>query len=301
MRNRGWPLGGCLKVPPASKFHPWLLGLGLGLALTVGLPLPKPADPAPLVPTWSQGVYLWNSLRLLDPKSQEAELQQLQRQGMTELLVGLSAPQVRAADGSKLALAALLRNAHRRGMRVQLLLGDPSWILPAHRFELLELVTRYRQLPFDGLHLDLEVEQLGWPVPPSRLSQWLDTVVELQQQSPWPVGISSHPRWFEQDGDRGEAPCGPCRLSRLGAISLMIYQRNPQRSAARASAIARRWPQLHFRLAQSVEKNLGAELSWHGSSAAQLQQQVQNWRLELEPHGIGGIYWQDWQDYPKSP
>ena len=31
-------------------------------------------------------------------------------------------------------------------------------------------------LPFAGLHLDLEVEQLGWPVPEARLRDWMDTL-----------------------------------------------------------------------------------------------------------------------------
>lgn len=247
---------------------------------------------------WSQGTYIWNSTALLDPQRREAELDALQQAGMQELLVGLSGPQVNAGSSTHRQLEELIRRAHRRGLRVELLLGDPQWILPAHRQELLALIQRYRQLGFDGLHLDLEVEQLGWPVPPQRLRDWIATVRAAARQSPWPLRISSHPRWFEQPAPPG--PCLPCALSPQQQVSLMIYQRNPERAGARAVAIARRWPRLRFRLAQSVEPGLEPGLSWHGSSAGQLQTQVQRWRRELAPDGIGGIDWQDWAAYPRG-
>ena len=79
----------------------------------------------------------------------------------------------------------------------------------------------------------------------------------------------------------------------------MIYQRNPRRSADAATAIAARWPQLRFRLAQSVERKLQGNLSWQDASAAQLQIQVTAWQPELSAAGISGIDWQDWQDYPR--
>lgn len=245
---------------------------------------------------WSQGVYIWDSRALLDPQRRVAELQRLQRSGMGQLYVGLTAAQVRAEGDTEPALAALLQAAEPLGLQVSLLLGEPSWITAQGRPELLRLLERYRHLPFAGLHLDLEVEQLGWPVPPERLQQWLDTLAAVARHSPWPLAISSHPRWF--DALAADAPCLPCGLERVEQISLMIYQRDPQRSAEAARAIAARWPQLRFRLAQSVEQELGGSLSWKGASAAQLQTQVAAWQPELSAAGIAGIDWQDWQDYP---
>lgn len=249
------------------------------------------------VSVWSQGVYIWDSRALLDPQQRAAELQRLQRSGLQQLYVGLSAAQVGAEDGSVPALAALLQAAEPLGLQVSLLLGEPSWITPQGRPELLRLLERYRQLPFAGLHLDLEVEQLGWPVPAERLRQWLDTLAAVTRQSPWPLAISSHPRWFE--APTADAPCVPCALEQVEQISLMIYQRDPRRSAAAATAIAARWPQLRFRLAQSVERKLQDNLSWKGASATQLQTQVAAWQPELSAAGISGVDWQDWQDYPR--
>lgn len=245
---------------------------------------------------WNQGVYIWDSRALLDPLQRDAELQRLQRSGMQQLYVGLTATQVRAGADTEQALAALLQTATPRGLQVSLLLGEPSWITAQGRSELLQLLQRYHSLPFTSLHLDLEVEQLGWPVPPERLQQWLDTLAEVARHSPWPLAISSHPRWFETAA--ADAPCIPCALGQVEQISLMIYRRDPQRSAEAAKAIAMRWPQLRFRLAQSVEQELASSLSWKGSSAAQLQAQVAAWQPELSAVGIAGIDWQDWQDYP---
>ena len=67
---------------------------------------------------------------------------------------------------------------------------------------------------------------------------------------------------------------------------------------AKAIAIARRWPKLRLRLAQSVEAGLEPGLSWQGSTAGALQVQVQRWRQQLGPDGVGGIDWQDWQAFP---
>ena len=150
------------------------------------------------------------------------------------------------------------------------------------------------------MHLDLEVEQLGWPVPDQRLHDWLATVREAKATAPWPINLSSHPRWFDEQANR--QPCVPCELQRIGVgeISLMIYTRNPQSSANRALAIARQWPALKLRLAQSVEADQPADLSWADASPTQLQQQVVNWQNALRPAGVGGIDWQSWTDYPRS-
>ncbi len=295
-----------------------LLGLGLAAGLATsgagpargglgpGAPSAQPGvrpgpAPAPSPATWSQGVYIWDSRQLLDHTGLEPELRQLHQQGIDDLLVGLSPAQVEAGAATERALARLLERAHGRGMTVQLLLGDPSWIQPAHRPELLALVARYRPLPFDGLHLDLEVEQLGWPVPDQRLREWVDTLRAVQQASPWPVGMASHPRWFEPGPAGGDPFCLPCQLPPLRAISLMIYGPDLARSAARARTIARRWPGRHFRLAQSLEAGLSPRLNWPGTSSGQLQGQVRPWRHVLESAGLGGIDWQDWQSYPKGP
>lgn len=250
---------------------------------------------------WSIGTYAWDSRNLLNPEQRQKELNQLQKLGIQEILVGLTGQQVQKNEQTKEALRTLLQSAHSRGLRVSLLLGDPNWIEPEGRPELIKLINQFKSLPFNGIHLDLEVEQLGWPVPTDRLQQWVITLKEAKRASPWPMSISSHPRWFETNNKPvAKQICIPCQLKGLHSVSLMIYQRNPERVAQRSLAIARRWPQLRFRVAQSVEAQLPADESWHGTPVRTLQRQVEQWRDALSPAGIQGVDWQDWSQYPKE-
>lgn len=247
---------------------------------------------------WRQGVYVWDSRSLLDPNTRSEALQALQAAGMQRVHLGLSAAQVAEPTKLRSQLSDALRDAHARGLEVTLLLGDPQWILPEPRHDLVDLLKTLAPLPFDALHLDLEVEQLGWPVPPARLRDWMDTLEAVTRVSPWPLELSSHHRWFAQPA-AGEY-CVPCRLQQRGVrqVSLMIYTRNPERSAELADGIARRWPGLRFRLAQSVEPQLSAQESWKGASRLQLEKQVMNWRHRLQAVSVTGIDWQDWSYFP---
>lgn len=247
---------------------------------------------------WRQGTYVWDSRRLLQAGSRRAELRDLRRAGMQRLYLGLSAAQVADIPLLRQRLQDSLDEAHAQGLEVALLLGDPAWLEPAGRQGLLDLLGQLQGLPFDALHLDLEVEQLGWPVPDSRLQDWLDTLAAVASLNPWPLELSSHHRWFA--APQAGQTCVPCALPQRGVqqVSLMIYTRNAERSAELAEQIAQRWPALRFRLAQSVEPQLPVEESWAGVPARQLQQQVERWRVRLQPVGVTGIDWQDWTHYP---
>ena len=138
------------------------------------------------------------------------------------------------------------------------------------------------------------------PDPTPMTGAELQTLREAKAQSPWPLALSSHPRWFEVAADA--KPCVPCELQRMGIseVSLMIYQRQADKSTRRALDIARRWPALHLRLAQSIEADQPDTLSWAGQSPAQLQQLATGWQRSLQPAGLVGIDWQSWTDYPRS-
>ncbi|MCY1497371.1 hypothetical protein D9M68_313340 [compost metagenome] len=257
----------------------------------------QPMASPPRAAGWSQGVYLWKSQALLRPDTRAAELKALRSAGMQRLYVGLDASQVADIATLRGQLQGALDDAHAQGMQVVLLLGDPAWLSGSGRQDLLALLGQLRGLRFDALHLDLEVEQLGWPVPESRLQDWLDTLGAVARLDYWPLELSSHPRWFAEPSGRN---CLPCALPQRGVrqVSLMIYTRNPERSAELAQSIARRWPKLRFRLAQSVEPQLPAEESWAGASRVQLQRQVASWRKRLQAAGVSGVDWQDWSHYP---
>ncbi|WP_374439178.1 TolC family protein [Pseudomonas panipatensis] len=263
-------------------------------------PLASTGKATPSAPDqWLQATYIWNSAALLDPRERPAELQALRNAGMEKIYLGLDAAQVANLSVTRQRLEQLLADAARSGLQVSLLLGDPSWIEPAQRAQLTDLLGKLRGLGFASLHLDLEVEQLGTPVPDQRLRDWLDTLHAAASASQWPVEISSHHRWFAEASPG--RPCVPCALPSVGVrrVSLMIYTRNPQRSAQLAAEIAKRWPDLQFRLAQSAEAQLPSSESWAGASAEQLRGQGTAWRAQLQPLGMTGIDWQAWRDYPK--
>lgn len=247
---------------------------------------------------WRQGVYVWDSRALLDRQRRPAELRALREAGMQRLYLGLSAAQVARLDALEGELRALLAEARAAGLEPLLLLGEPDWLRSGQRSELGLLLARLAGLPFAGLHLDLEVEQLGWPVPGQRLQDWLDTLALAVRSSPWPVELSSHHRWFAADPG---TPCVPCALPGLGVrqVSLMIYTADTGRSAALAEDIARRWPALRFRLAQSVEPQLPASESLAGRSRGELQEQVRRWQTRLQGTALGGVDWQAWPHYPR--
>ncbi|MBV6824633.1 hypothetical protein [Pseudomonas sp. PD9R] len=248
---------------------------------------------------WSQASYVWDSEALLDPEQRPAELEALRSAGMDKIYLGLKAAQIKDLATTRQRLEQLLQDAKRSGVQVSLLLGDPSWIEPQERHQLTDLLTKLKGLAFISLHLDLEVEQLGVPVPDQHLKDWLETLRMAARESPWPVEISSHHRWFAEK--KAGQTCVPCALPDAGVrqVSLMIYTRNPKNSAQLAEQIARRWPDLQFRLAQSTEPQLEATESWAGASTEQLQHQNSAWRDQLQPLGIAGIDWQAWQDFPK--
>lgn len=249
--------------------------------------------------SWSQGSYVWDSEALLDPERRATELAALRKAGMDKIYLGFNSAQIKDLGTTRQQLEQLLQQANSAGVKVSLLLGDPAWIEPQERHQLTDLLAKFKGLSFASLHLDLEVEQLGMPVPDQRLKDWLDTLRTAASDSPWPVEISSHPRWFT-DSSPGKT-CVPCGLPDAGVrqVSLMIYTSNPINSAQRAEQIAKRWPVLQFRLAQSTEKQLDATESWHGASTEQLQRQSSVWREQLQPQGIAGIDWQAWRDFPK--
>ncbi|MHC8294554.1 hypothetical protein [Pseudomonas sp. LB3P58] len=275
-----------------------LLTLSLPPTILAAQPLSVQAVGAPSS-QWSQASYVWDSEALLDPDQRKAELEQLRKAGMDKIYLGLKSAQLKDLATTRQRLEQLLQDAAGKGVQVSLLLGDSAWIEPQDRHQLTDLLAKLKGLSFTSLHLDLELEQLGVPVPDQRVKDLLDTLRAASAASPWPVEISSHHRWFAEA--KPGKTCLPCALPEAGVrqVSLMIYTRNPKNSARMAEQIAQRWPDLQFRLAQSTEPQLDATESWAGASPEQLQHQTSVWREQLQPRGIAGIDWQAWRDFPK--
>ena len=152
--------------------------------------------------------YVWDTQDLPSASnSREAWLNDMAQMGVRRLLVSFTSQQIIAMqnqEDQRRDMAQLIRQAIAHDIRVEWLLADPSWILPEHRGKLTELVKSFANIPFQGIHLDLEPDQLS-TMDPDRiwlLQQLCETVAAVKDATPLPVGLSMHYRYF-QDQDSG--------------------------------------------------------------------------------------------------
>ena len=234
-----------------------------------------------------QGVYLWKSNSIYDERRQQALLEYSKKQGLDRVYWGVDAEQVRHPALFDSRLRSFIKTLEQNGIQSWLLLGEPSWVLPEYRKDLLGVIARFESMPFAGIMLDIEVEQLGYPVPKKRIEQWIETLKSAVAQTQKPVEITAHWRWFEP----GQQPCWVCQIQASGVqgASMMIYSTNIDRVREIAEN-AERPTGFKLRVAQSLEPFLPSEESWGMHSRAQRQQGIN--RLRQAVH-----YPLDWQAY----
>ena len=247
-------------------FADWARFEPLACAREGSEPVPAPAAapaPAPQFTATRRGLYLWTSAPWLSGSAidVQAAMARLKALGIGTLMVSLDADQIeqQATDGS--ALQRLAQHAKAAGILTELLLGEPTWILPQHRARLLQIVERLRATPFSALHLDLEPNMLDdSPAGTARLlPELVKTLQAVKAVSPWPVACSLHPRYLT--AATNGVTLGD-ELTRIGvAPTLMIYVANPQRVVEIARPIMTRYPRLEFRVALSVEHTLSRDES----------------------------------------
>ncbi|MET0982509.1 MAG: TolC family protein [Telluria sp.] len=221
------------------------------LAVNAGEPA-APAAVATAVATAAAapGWYAWDGLRryAADPA------RFWPAPGAGRILLSLDRDEIAAAraNGPGAALLrALLEEAHRRGVRVELLLGDPGWALPGGADDLAGVVRDLTRFAFDGVHLDLERMQLD----EAQRAAWPDglvaAVARLKATTPLPLSLSLHPR-------DAAVPGLLRRLHEAGLVEVtfMAYLTNPDAVAARLLPVLRAHPGLRFSVAQSVEPAL---------------------------------------------
>ncbi|MGH8306496.1 MAG: hypothetical protein ACRETG_12895, partial [Steroidobacteraceae bacterium] len=224
---------------------------------------PDAVRPADAVRT-TRALYLWHSAAWLANAASgpgAREFAEMHSAGVGRLLISLDAAQMRRALAQPLPLVRAVRSTQEHGFRVELLLGDPEWILPAQRGTLLAIIRGLRSVPFDGLHLDLEPEQLDDDAErrTALLGSLAQTLAAASAASPWPVALSIHPR--DLDAQLGNASFAEVLRKLRVSPTLMVYVANPERAVAIARPLLGRYPQLSFSVALSLEKSLGPEES----------------------------------------
>lgn len=299
-----WSAGGCPQATVApsnpSSLRPVLLTL-----MSDPLPLSPPISPsrsqsAPTKKalaeeaTMSLGWYAWDGQALL---KQPRQLQTMPA-GTQRVLLSFTARQLKALaqPPAQQKLTDLITLAHQKGIKVELLLGEPTWVLPAAREELVEWVQWLRSLPFDALHLDLERSQLPEEEQPLWDDGVIDTIRAVHAVSPWPVALTTHFRELETEGFAQ-------RLHEAGASELtaMIYVSNADRAAEIARSLLQGPPGLKLSVAQSIEQSLPPEeSSFNLGKAAALQRWQALAQALSDLPGFSGVIVQSWEEFKEA-
>ncbi len=243
-------------------------------------------------------VYVWDSASLInDGGGEKSGWESFSAFGIGRVLLSLDRGQIQAAGtakGSKL-LSRSLETAHRQGLRVDLLLGEPSWILPQHRGDLLEIVKRLRPFAFDGLHLDLEPDSLNTRRYSRKylLDQLVKTLEAVHDISPWPLGVSIHPRYLEQNEFKASLGDAFEKIP-ISEVTLMVYISNPEKVAARVAPILAANPKLRFSVALSVEPELSSGESYNSKGWEALKEAVKVLKSKLSSKNFSDVVIQSW-------
>jgi len=268
---------------------------------TMGTELPWP-NTTGAGKTGSMTVYVWNSQQLLDELKISFNFwKRIEAHGFNRLLLSLDGQQIKNLSfaENKADLLKFISQAVEKNIRVELLLGEPLWILPKYRGNLLHIIQQLQDFPFTGLHLDLEPNQLEETRYSNKylLAHLLRTLQSVKKVSPWPVGLSIHPRYFDP---RKNQICLGCALSKLeiNEVILMIYVANPIRVTELSLPILRRFPKLSFSIAQSVEKLLSKEESYAMRGRNQFKTRMGALQTAMIPvANFNTIVIQSWEDF----
>lgn len=242
--------------------------------------------------------YVWNSEQLM---TQIGLWEEKETQSFNRFLVSLDAQQISHVAENPKYLQNFLHDARRHKKKIELLLGDPDWILPEYRDNLLQIIRKLAGVNFDGLHLDIEPDQLESELTGrERLEEFVETIRQVAAISPWTVGISIHPRYLTKESSFGL--CILCELSKIKIkeITVMYYSMNIQGVVTTLKSAMQQHPTLVFSLAQSLEKELGPENSYAHKPQRNFIRAMQQLQDQLQSANFGGLIiqsWLDWENY----
>lgn len=247
-------------------------------------------------------VYVWNAEPFLQGDTRAAALNEIIAAGFSRVLISFTHKQIlnSLSPEGKEELESLIAAAKSKGVRIDLMLGDPMWVEKEQRGELLALINQMRNFNFDGIHLDIEPDSL--PNAPARRAELLkslaDTVKAVKKITIMPISLSIHPRYLE--GDLGVLARQNLLSLGLEEVVVMIYSNNPHATAQRMSAIITANPNVTFSLAQSVEKDIPSAESYGHSSQQEFKDAMYILEDNIANHGLKGLFIQAWEDYNKG-
>ncbi len=240
----------------------------------------------------NRALYLWRSAEWLTYATSELgerKFAEIHSAGITRLLISLEAEQMRRAIADPSPLVRAVRSTHEHGFRVELLLGDPGWIWPEQRGGLLAIIDGLKSVPFDGLHLDLEPEQIDAAADklPALLGLLAQTLAAASAASPWPLALSIHPR--DLDVRLGDSSFAEVLLRLRISPTIMVYVANPDRAVAIAEPLLGHYPQLSFSVALSLEKSLGPQESLWSYPEDERRRRIERVETRLAAANFSGL------------
>lgn len=246
--------------------------------------------------------YVWNAEPLLDTQRRDSSVAELHASGITNIFISFTARQlalIKTPEGAQ-KLDELLKSASESGIKCELTLADPMWLLPEHRHEMVSVIKAMSRFKFSGIHLDLEPDQIaGAAQMRGKLAGMLaDSVKEAGKNTPLPVSFSVHPRYLE--GSLGTALDKGLNGAKVSCIVPMIYTSDAAAAASGLAAIMASHPKYRFILAQSVERELPQTESYFSSGLPGFKKSISliETKLGSKP-GFKGIAVQSWEDYKR--
>lgn len=246
------------------------------------------------------GVYVWDTEKMFTlEKSNPAFWEYTRKSKIKRMLLSFNRGQLDnlMIPAGERQLSGFIKRANANGIDIGLLLGEPTWMLPEYRHDLLSIVDRFYGMGFSQVHLDLEPNQLAHLGLPYEylLAHLLRTVQAVANLVPIPVELDLHPRYLREETADFCLGCGLQNLDDV-RVTLMIYVRNNRRVIEIARPILDEFPGIYFDIAQSVEPQLTAEESYAGVAVLQFHESLSVLQEELGSR-VGIIYIQSWQDY----
>lgn len=247
-------------------------------------------------------VYVWDAQPFLQSNTRTAAINKIADAGFSRVLISFTPEQLSnlVLPKGKAELDALLIAAKSKGIRMDLMLGEPTWAQLSQRGELISLIKQLQHFAFDGIHLDIEPDSLPGAASrrPELLEGLADTIKAVKEITSLPVSISIHPRYLE--GDLGVLARQKLLSLGLEEVVVMIYSDNPQATAQRMSAIIASNPNVTFSLAQSLERSIPLSESYGAKDWKQFSDAMHLLEDKLVNLGLKGIFIQAWEDYQKG-
>jgi len=275
-----------------------------------------PVEPAKVVSTVSQpkeekevsiktdvlmpkSVYVWDASSFLAPETRISSLQELKAKGFDHFLISFTAEQISNFDKyyNRMELEDLLSTSKSMGIRADLLLGEPTWLYPEERKDLIRIIERMKKFKFSGIHLDIEPDSLPGAEGKREnlLGLLIETVKEVKSKTDLNLSVSVHPRYLE--GNLGAILSKGFAGLGLEYLAVMIYTTNQDTAVKRIRYIMLMHPSLNFRLAQSIERVLPPEESYFSSGIDVYKQSMENISSELSNiRKFNGVIIQSWED-----